>query len=102
MKAGVGCLVVAQAGVAGSTTLGNYVVLGGQAGLAGHIELGDQVMVGAQCGVTGDVEAKAIVHGSPHMPYKEARRAYTLLRNLPEIVDRLRALEKRLPPENLE
>ncbi len=94
VKAGVGCLVVAQAGVAGSTTLGNYVVLGGQAGLAGHITLGDQVMVGAQCGVIGDVEAKQIVHGSPHMPYKEAKRAYTLLRNLPQIVDRLKGLEK--------
>ena len=94
VKTGVGCLVVAQAGVAGSTTLGNHVVLGGQAGLAGHIDLGDQVMVGAQCGVIGDVEAKQIVHGSPHMPYKEARRAYTLLRNLPEIVDRLKQLEK--------
>ena len=94
VRTGVGCLVVAQAGVAGSTTLGNYVVLGGQAGLAGHIDVGDQAMVGAQCGVTGDVEAKAIVHGSPHMPYKEARRAYTLLRNLPEIVDRLKKLEK--------
>ena len=94
VRTGVGCLVVAQAGVAGSTTLGNYVVLGGQAGLAGHITLGDQVMVGAQCGVTGDVEAKAIVHGSPHMPYKEARRAYTLLRNLPELADRLKKLEK--------
>jgi UDP-3-O-[3-hydroxymyristoyl] glucosamine N-acyltransferase len=94
VKTGVGCLVVAQAGVAGSTTLGNYVVLGGQAGLAGHIDLGDQVMVGAQCGVTGDVEAKQIVHGSPHMPYKEARRAYTLLRNLPELADRLKQLEK--------
>ncbi len=94
VKAGVGCLVVAQAGVAGSTTLGDYVVLGGQAGLAGHITLGDQVMVGAQCGVIGDVEAKQIVHGSPHMPYKEAKRAYTLLRNLPELANRLKELEK--------
>ena len=91
---GVGCLVVAQAGVAGSTTLGNHVVLGGQAGLAGHITLGDQVMVGAQCGVIGDVDAKQIVHGTPHMPWKVAKRAYTLLRNLPELADRLKKLEK--------
>jgi UDP-3-O-[3-hydroxymyristoyl] glucosamine N-acyltransferase len=94
VRTGVGCIVVAQAGVAGSTTLGNYVVLGGQAGLAGHIDVGDQVMVGAQCGVTGDVEAKQIVHGSPHMPYRDAKRAYTLLRNLPELADRLKQLEK--------
>jgi UDP-3-O-[3-hydroxymyristoyl] glucosamine N-acyltransferase len=94
VRTGVGCIVVAQAGVAGSTTLGDYVVLGGQAGIAGHLTLGNQVMVGAQCGVTGDIEAKQIVHGSPHMPYKDALRAYTLLRNLPELADRLKQLEK--------
>ena len=94
VRTGVGCLVVAQAGVAGSTTLGNHVVLGGQAGLAGHLTLGDQVMVGAQCGVTNDVPAKQVVLGSPHMPYKDALRAHALLRNLPAVVDRIRRLEK--------
>ena len=51
-------------------------------------------MVGAQCGVIGDVEPKSVVHGSPHMPYREAKRAYTLLRNLPQLAERLKQLEK--------
>ena len=94
VKTGPGCLIVAQAGVAGSTTLGHHVVLGGQCGVAGHLTLGDMVMAGAQCGVIGDVEAKQVIHGSPHMPYKEARRAYTLLRDLPQLAGRIRELEK--------
>jgi UDP-3-O-[3-hydroxymyristoyl] glucosamine N-acyltransferase len=80
--------------VAGSTSLGHHVVLAGQVGVAGHIHIGDRVMAGGQCGITNDVEAGAIIHGSPHMPYREALRAYTLLRELPAVVERIRALEK--------
>src|SRR5437660_753145 len=49
------CLVVAQAGIAGSTRLGNYVVLGGQVGLAGHLKIGNRVSVGAQSGVMNNI-----------------------------------------------
>ena len=96
VQTGPGCLIVAQAGVAGSTTLGHHVVLGGQVGVAGHIEIGDMVMAAAQCGITNSVEASAIIAGAPHMPIKDARRAYSLLRELPEIVKRIRELEKKL------
>src|SRR5205085_5914470 len=47
---GDNCLVVAQAGIAGSTKLGNYVTLAGQVGLAGHLKIGNRVSVGAQSG----------------------------------------------------
>src|SRR5262249_39052989 len=36
---GENCLIISQAGVAGSTKLGNDVVLAGQSGLAGHLKL---------------------------------------------------------------
>ncbi|NQT28420.1 MAG: UDP-3-O-(3-hydroxymyristoyl)glucosamine N-acyltransferase, partial [Candidatus Omnitrophica bacterium] len=38
---GENCIIVAQAGVSGSTTLGKGVVLAGQAGIVGHINIGD-------------------------------------------------------------
>jgi UDP-3-O-[3-hydroxymyristoyl] glucosamine N-acyltransferase len=94
VQTGPGCLIVAQAGVAGSTTLGHHVVLGGQVGIAGHLHIGNGVMAGGQCGITNDVEDGAFIHGSPHMPYREARRAYSLLRELPAIVERIRTLER--------
>ena len=95
VKTGPGCMIVAQVGIAGSTTLGHHVVLGGQVGVAGHIDIGDGVMAGGQCGITNSVEAGAFIHGSPHMPYKEARRAYSLLRELPKVVERIKVLEKK-------
>jgi len=45
------CLVVSQAGIAGSSKLGNYVVLAGQVGIAGHLKIGNNVSVAAQSGV---------------------------------------------------
>ena len=96
VRTGPGCMIVAQAGIAGSTTLGHHVVLGGQVGVAGHLDLGDQVMAGAQTGITNSVEAGQVVLGSPHIPIGEARRVYATHRNLPDIASRLRKVEKQL------
>ena len=96
VRTGPGCIIVAQAGVAGSTTLGHHVVLGGQVGVAGHLELGDGVMAAAQCGITNSIEPGQIVIGSPHMPIREGRRAYALVRELPELLQRIKDLEREV------
>jgi UDP-3-O-[3-hydroxymyristoyl] glucosamine N-acyltransferase len=100
VRVGPGCLLVAQVGVAGSTTLGHHVVLGGQVGIAGHLEIGDMVMAAGQCGISGSVEPSAVIGGSPHMPLREARRVYTLLRELPAIVKRVKDLENAASQPN--
>lgn len=76
------CIVVAQAGISGSTQLGDFVTIAAQAGLIGHIRIGDYARVGAQCGVMSDVEAKSDVIGSPAMPFKEFFRNIAFLRRL--------------------
>lgn len=96
VKTGPGCLIVAQAGVAGSTTLGHHVVLGGQVGVAGHLDIGDQVMAAAQCGIIGSIEKGEVLLGSPSMPISHARRVYAIFRELPELASRIRKLEKEL------
>jgi UDP-3-O-[3-hydroxymyristoyl] glucosamine N-acyltransferase len=96
VQTGPGCLIVAQAGVAGSTTLGHHVVLGGQVGVAGHLDIGDQVMAAAQCGIMGSIEANQVLMGSPSMPISHARRVYAIFRELPDLASRVRALEKQL------
>ncbi len=89
-------LLVAQAGVAGSSKLGKGVVLGGQVGVVGHISLGDGVKVGAQSGVTHNLPAGQVFLGSPAWPYTEAIRIYPTIRKLPEIFKRLQQVEKQL------
>ncbi|HXQ82384.1 MAG TPA: UDP-3-O-(3-hydroxymyristoyl)glucosamine N-acyltransferase [Opitutaceae bacterium] len=90
------CLLCAQVGIAGSTTLEDYVVLGGQAGLAGHLTLARGVKVGAQSGVGKDVPAGASVFGSPSLPLIVEQRIAVLRKRLPELFKRVDALEQHL------
>lgn len=93
---GEGAIVVAQVGIAGSTKIGRHAVLGGQAGLLGHIVVGDRARVGAQAGVIGDVPPDTEVSGYPARPHREQMRSHALFARLPEIFERLKALEAKL------
>ena len=90
------CILVAQAGVSGSTRLGRYVTLAGQAGIVGHIEIGDQAIVAAKAGVSKDVPAKTVVFGYPAEPLDEAKQSIAYIRRLPKLVERVKRLEAEL------
>jgi UDP-3-O-[3-hydroxymyristoyl] glucosamine N-acyltransferase len=90
------CLLVAQTGISGSVTLGHHVTLAGQTGVAGHLKIGDQVTVGAQSGIISDIDDQSTVVGSPAMPVSHARRVYMHFTQLPDIVERLKAVEQRI------
>lgn len=96
VKIGKGCLIVAQVGIAGSTKLGDYVIVGGQAGFAGHLQIGDQVTVASKAGVTKDIDAGQTVSGFPAIPHNDDRRQIVYIRQLPEMVQRLKDLEGKL------
>jgi UDP-3-O-[3-hydroxymyristoyl] glucosamine N-acyltransferase len=76
------CVIVSQAGISGSTILGDYVTLAGQAGLTGHLHIGDGARIGAQAGVMADVAPRATVVGSPAEPLKEFFRQVAFLRRM--------------------
>jgi len=76
------CVVVAQAGISGSTLLDDFVVVAAQAGLTGHLKLGKGARVGAQAGVMADVPAGADVVGSPAEPVRDFFRGVATLRKL--------------------
>ena len=76
------CVIVAQAAIAGSAVLGDFVQLGGQAGIAGHLTIGDFARIGAQSGVMADLAAKAEVVGAPAMPARAFFREHAILRRI--------------------
>ena len=78
-KIGNCCILVAQTGIAGSCTFGDYVVCGGQTGFADHLNIGSGVQVGAQSGVMRDIEPGAIVMGTPTVPFKDFMRQVAFL-----------------------
>ncbi len=90
------CLICSQAGISGSTTLEDYVVLGGQAGLAGHITIGKGVKAGGQAGISTDIPAGTFVNGTPALPYLLERRLAVLHQRLPDLFKRVEALEQQL------
>lgn len=96
VQIGEHCIVISQAGVAGSTKLGNYVILAGQAGIAGHLKLGDKVTVGAQAGVMTDIPDGQMWLGSPAQPDKQTKRQMIAVQHLPELLRRVSKLEKKL------
>ncbi len=96
VQTGKHCLIIAQAGVGGSTKLGNGVVLAGQVGLRDNISLGDGVQVAAQSGVGLDLPPGAMVGGSPSMDAATYLKMSLTLPKLPELARRVRRLEKAL------
>lgn len=87
------CLVVAQAGISGSTRLGKNVILAGQVGVVGHITLGDGVVVSAQSGITKNVPAGTKMFGTPARPMLEAIAHNAGIRRLPKLIERVNRLE---------
>ncbi len=93
---GRNCLVMGQVGFAGSTRLGDYCVIASQSGIAGHLKLGHQATVGAKSGVMRDVPDKGTVLGIPAAPDKQAKRQFIAIQQLPELIHRMRDLEKQV------
>jgi UDP-3-O-[3-hydroxymyristoyl] glucosamine N-acyltransferase len=90
------CLVMGQAGFAGSTRLGDYCVIASQSGIAGHLKLGNQATVGAKSGVMRDIPDKGTVVGIPAGPDRQIKRQWISLQQLPDMIRRLRELEKEV------
>ncbi len=90
-----GGAIAAQSGIAGSTRVGKRVRLGGQVGISGHLRLGDDVSAAAQAGIIEDQPNGVTVAGYPARPTRETWRAVAHLRQLPELVRRVKALESR-------
>ena len=94
VSTGENCLVVAQAGVAGSTKLGNSVTIAGQVGLAGHLRIGNNVTIAAQSGVMRDIDEGEKWFGTPAQPDKKMKRQLLALKKLPDLLRRYNRFEK--------
>jgi UDP-3-O-[3-hydroxymyristoyl] glucosamine N-acyltransferase len=93
---GTNTLLAAQVGIAGSTVVGNDVMLGGQVGVTGHVTVGDRAKASAKTGITGNIPADAFVSGYPSMDNLEWRKAFAVVRRLPEMRKQLADLTRRL------
>jgi UDP-3-O-[3-hydroxymyristoyl] glucosamine N-acyltransferase len=94
---GENTVIVSQTGIAGSTKIGKNCLIGGQVGIVGHLTIADGVKIAAQSGVGSSItEEGAVVQGSPAYAMGDYKRAYVGFKKLPEILERLNELEKKV------
>jgi UDP-3-O-[3-hydroxymyristoyl] glucosamine N-acyltransferase len=93
---GEDCVIVAQAGIAGSARLGNHVTLGGQVAIVGHVTIGDNAMISGQSGVMGNVAAGEVLSGTPAIPHQSRLRSAAIFPHLPEMRKSLNRLGIRM------
>jgi UDP-3-O-[3-hydroxymyristoyl] glucosamine N-acyltransferase len=60
------------------------------------LKLGNQAMVGAKSGVMRDIPDGGKVLGYPAAPDKQAKRQIIAVQQLPDMIHRLRELEKQV------
>lgn len=77
-----GAIIVAQVGIAGSSTIGSYCALGGQVGIAGHINIADKVQLAGQAGVIQDITEAGVYGGTPALPIKDWHKQTIILRKM--------------------
>lgn len=96
VEIGEDALLAGQAAVAGSTRLGKRVVLAGRAGAANHLTIGDGVQIAAGGIALADQPAGVHLAGVPAIDHPTWLRASAAFAQLPALVKRVRALERRL------
>jgi UDP-3-O-[3-hydroxymyristoyl] glucosamine N-acyltransferase len=96
VQIGEDAVLAGQVGLAGSVRVGRQAMLAGQVGIANHVQLGDGVMVGSKSGVAQDVSSSEVVSGIPAIAHRKWLRSSQAFPRLPELIRRLRAIEKRV------
>jgi len=96
VKIGEDALLIAQAGIGGSSSIGRHSIIAGQAAIADHITIGDNVTIAGKAGVAKSVQDGEVMSGAPAMPHKLWLRVQNIIPKLPDIKKKLSEIEKRL------
>ncbi|NCX23439.1 MAG: hypothetical protein EBX17_09705 [Betaproteobacteria bacterium] len=92
---GEDCALAGCVGIAGSTSLGDRVMVGGGAGILGHLRIADDVVIAAMSLIAQSIPSAGAYGGAfPQMPQKHADRSAAVLKQLPSLRSRLMQLER--------
>ena len=89
---GKNCLISAQVGIAGKTIIEDEVILWGQVGVSKDLRIGAKAIVLAQSGVSKSLEGGKIYFGSPCVEARTKWKEMAILRQLPELWEKLKEL----------
>src|SRR5712671_207404 len=97
VRIGARCLIMAEAGIAGSVQVEDEAIIAGQSGIGDHITIGRGARLLVQSGIISDVPPGVTVSGYPARPHRELLRAQAAMYRLAKIVDELEALVQPKP-----
>lgn len=89
-------LIVAQVGIAGSSSTGDDVVLAGKVGVNDHVHLGSKVIVTAFSAVSKNLPQPGVYGGIPAEAFAGYKRTLIHVRKIGQYAERLEALENHL------
>ena len=102
VQLGKGVVIAGCTGIAGSTRIGDFVVIGGGASIRDNISIGDGTRVGACAAVSGSWGPGETILGIPARDAGKAAREILAINKLPELIKRVRALEKKVRSDEKE
>ncbi len=92
---GKNSVIVAQAGISGSTRVGERVMMAGQVGIVGHLEIADGTLIAAQSGIAKNLPG-GVWFGSPAVPMAQAKQQIAWIHRLGKLFARVKTIEKKL------
>ncbi len=96
VQIGRGCILAGQAGIGGSTVVGDYTAFGGRAGALDNTTVGTGVKVATGSITFKDVPDGTKVAGYPAIQATKQLRVWKITSELPELRKKVQELEKRL------
>jgi len=97
VQIGPGCVMAAQSGIAGSSKLGSFVVMGGGTSVSDNVFIADGATFGARAGIAQNVtQSGAQMAGTPARDGKQFMRELFALKKLPDLLSKVRDMEKRI------
>lgn len=88
-------LLVAQTGVAGSTSIGDHCTIAGQVAIAGHLKIAPKTRIAGKSGVTKSLPS-GDYSGIPVQPSAEYNRNAVYLRKISEFVEDIKQIKEHL------
>lgn len=97
VEVGQNTVIAAQSGISGSTKVGENCLFAGQVGIAGHLTIANNTSIGAQAGIPKSIkEPGQKLIGYPAIDISNYFRSYAVFKQLPDLLSRLRELEKKV------
>ena len=79
-------MIIAQTGIAGGAYIEQACQIGGQVGIKDHVRIGSGAKIVSKATVMKDIPPKAVVAGSPAIPFMQWKKIQVVLTKLPDFM----------------